>query len=78
MSDGFAAMLAAERLGRLSWGERLRRERELEASRPCPVCGERIDAHGRNPYSARYCSDACKMRAYRRRVTTGARLTNEA
>ncbi len=60
-------MLAAARYRaelRLPLAERLERAR---ARRRCPECGGRVDAHGRNPYSARYCSDACKMRAYRRR-----------
>ncbi len=77
MSDEFAVMLAVER-DRMEWqlplGERLERKR---ARRRCPVCRGRVDAHGRSPNRARYCSDACKMRAYRSRVTTVSTLRKQ-
>ncbi|MBV9192957.1 MAG: hypothetical protein JO168_02350 [Solirubrobacterales bacterium] len=72
-------MLEQERWLSLPWSERLRRGHEREVREAvCPECGRNIHEAGRNIYHATYCSDACKMRAYRRRrVTSEVRLINQ-
>jgi tRNA(Ile2) C34 agmatinyltransferase TiaS len=67
----FAAALEEERYARLTHAEkwaRWRAGREAEQD-VCAECGGSIRSAGRSPFAARYCSDACKMRAYRNRKT---------
>jgi hypothetical protein len=74
VTESFAEALARARdpMGLDAWFAAWRAEQRAR-SPLCPECGANLVDAGRNLYGRPvYCSNACKQRAYRRRVTANA------